>query len=290
MTAIVWDATGERLYETGVDRGVLYMPNEVGVYDNGVGWNGLTTVTETPSGAEANPIYADNQKYINLFSAEEFGGTIEAYTYPDEFVKYDGGALVNGGITIGQQNRPPFGLSYRTLLGNDIEANDYGYKIHLVYGAQASPSEKAFATVNDSPEAIAFSWEFTTTPTAVAGHKPSSVLTIDSTKVTPANLAALELILYGTTGVDPRLPSPDEVIALFAGSATAVTPASPTFSANVVTIPSTSNVTYYVDGEAVPSGPMTALGVGESVIVTAQPNPGYYFPEGVDNDWMFTGV
>jgi len=290
MTAIVWDATGERLYETGVDRGVLYMPNEVGVYDNGVGWNGLTTVTETPSGAEANPIYADNQKYINLFSAEEFGGTIEAYTYPDEFVKYDGGALVNGGITIGQQNRPPFGLSYRTLLGNDIEANDYGYKIHLVYGAQASPSEKAFATVNDSPEAIAFSWEFTTTPTAVAGHKPTSVLTIDSTKVTPANLAALELILYGTTGVDPRLPSPDEVIALFAGSATAVTPAAPTFSANVVTIPSTSNVTYYVDGEAVPSGPMTALGVGESVIVTAQPNPGYYFPEGVDNDWMFTGV
>jgi len=290
MTAIVWDATGERLYETGVDRGVLYMPNEVGVYDNGVGWNGLTTVTETPSGAEANPIYADNQKYINLFSAEEFGGTIEAYTYPDEFVKYDGGALVNGGITIGQQNRPPFGLSYRTLLGNDIEANDYGYKIHLVYGAQASPSEKAFATVNDSPEAIAFSWEFTTTPTAVTGHKPTSVLTIDSTKVTPANLAALELILYGTAGVDPRLPSPDEVIALFAGSATAVTPAAPTFSANVVTIPSTSNVTYYVDGEAVPSGPMTALGVGESVIVTAQPNPGYYFPEGVDNDWMFTGV
>lgn len=290
MTAIVWDATGERLYETGVDRGVLYMPNEQGDYDNGVGWNGLTTVTETPSGAEANPIYADNVKYINLFSAEEFGGTIEAYTFPDEFIKYDGGAQVNGGITIGQQNRPPFGLSYRTILGNDIEANDYGYKIHLVYNAQASPSEKAFATVNDSPEAIAFSWEFTTTPTAVTGHKPTSLLTIDSTKVTPANLAALEMILYGTEGVDPRLPSPDEVIALFAGSATAVTPAAPTFSGNVVTIPSTSNVTYYVDGEAVPSGPMTALGVGESVIVTAQPNPGYYFPEGVDNDWMFTGV
>lgn len=290
MTKIQWDQTGERLYETGVDHGVLYIPNSEGDYDNGVGWNGLVTVTETPSGAEANPLYADNIKYINLFSAEEFGGTIEAFTYPDEFVQFDGGALVSGGVTIGQQSRPVFGLSYRTILGNDLESNDHGYKLHLVWGAQASPSERAFSTINDSPEAITFSWEFTTTPIGVTGFKPTSLITIDSTKVTPANLAALETILYGTTGVDPRLPSPDEVLALFTGSATSVTPTEPGFAANVITIPSVTGVAYYVDDELVPSGPMAALTAGQSVVVEARPTAGYYFPAGTDDDWLFTGV
>lgn len=290
MTKIQWDQTGERLYETGVDHGVLYIPNEAGDYDNGVGWNGLVTVTETPSGAEANPMYADNIKYINLFSAEEFGGTIEAFTYPDEFVQFDGGALVSGGVTVGQQSRPVFGLSYRTILGNDLQSNDHGYKLHLVWGAQASPSEKGYSTINDSPEAITFSWEFTTTPLGVTGFKPTSLITVDSTKVTPANLAALELILYGTTGVDPRLPTPDEVLALFTGSATSVVPSEPGFAANVITIPSVTGVGYYVDDELVPAGPMAALGVGESVVVTAKPTAGYFFPEGTDDDWLFTGV
>lgn len=290
MTKIQWDQTGERLYETGVDHGVLYIPNEAGDYDNGVGWNGLVTVTETPSGAEANPMYADNIKYINLFSAEEFGGTIEAFTYPDEFVQFDGGALVSGGVTVGQQSRPVFGLSYRTILGNDLQSNDHGYKLHLVWGAQASPSEKGYSTINDSPEAITFSWEFTTTPLGVTGFKPTSLITVDSTKVTPANLAALELILYGTTGVDPRLPTPDEVLALFTGSATSVTPSEPGFAANVITIPSVTGVGYYVDDELVPAGPMAALSVGESVVVTAKPTAGYFFPEGTDDDWLFTGV
>lgn len=290
MAELTWDQTGERLYETGVDHGVLYMPNNAGVYNNGVAWNGLSTVTETPSGAEATPVYADNIKYLNLLSAEEFGGTIEAYTFPKEFTKYDGGALLHNGIVVGQQNRPPFGLSYRTILGNDTQSNDYGYKLHLVWGAQASPSEKAYTTVNDSPEAIAFSWEFSTTPVPVTGLKPTSTLTLDSTTLDATAMAALEQILYGTEGVDPRLPTPDEVIALFAGTLTEVTPAEPAFAANVVTIPTITGVQYYADGEPVEAGPMVALGVGETVLISAQPIAAYVFPEGVDDDWGFTGV
>lgn len=215
MTALAWDGVGERLYETGVDHGVLYIPDASGVYNNGVAWNGLVNVTESPSGAEASPQYADNLKYLNLYSVEEFGFTIEAFTFPDEFLLFDGGGVVEDspGLVIGQQTRKTFGFSYRTKLGNDLEEDDYGYKLHLVYGCKASPSEKAYATQNDSPEPVTFSWEVMTTPVAVTGFKPTSLITIDSTKADPTLLAALEVILYGDVAVDPALPLPDAVIA-----------------------------------------------------------------------------
>lgn len=216
MAKIVWDKTGERYYETGVNQGVLYLQGAGGTYDKGVAWNGLTTVTESPSGAEATALYADNIKYLNLMSTEEFGGTIEAYTYPDEFAECDGSAEIATGVSIGQQPRKMFGMSYRTALGNDTEGQDHGYKLHIFYGATASPSEKAFATVNDSPEAITFSWEFTTTPVNVDGFEPTASLTIDSTKVDSENLKELEDILYGTTEEEPRLPLPDEIAEIFA--------------------------------------------------------------------------
>lgn len=219
MSILTWDAIGERLYETGVSQGVLYPQSNLGLYPLGVAWNGLTAVTESPSGAEASPIYADNIKYLSLMSAEEFGASVEAFTYPDEFALCDGSAELSTGVTIGQQTRKSFGLAYKTLLGNDIEKNDYGYKLHLIYGATAAPSEKAYATVNESPEAITFSWEISTIPVSVTGFKPTASITIDSTKVDSANLAALEAILFGTAGADARLPLPDEVAALFAGSA-----------------------------------------------------------------------
>lgn len=211
MSKLVWDQTGERLYETGVKQGVLYPQATDGKYPKGVAWNGLTTVTESPSGAEATPLYADDIKYLNLISTEELGGTIEAYTYPDEFAECDGSAAIATGVYIGQQPRKTFGLSYRTTLGNDVDSNAYGYKLHLVYGALASPSEKAYATINDSPEAITFSWEFSTTPVNVDGFKPTANIVIDSTKVKAENLANLEKILYGDTDVEARLPLPDEV-------------------------------------------------------------------------------
>ena len=212
MAKLVWDKTGERLYETGVKQGVLYVMNEQGTYPAGVAWNGLTNVTESPSGAAATPLYADDIKYLNLMSTEEFGGTIEAYTYPDEFAECDGSAALTEGVYIGQQPRKTFGFCYRTTLGNDVDNNNHGYKLHLVYGAVASPSEKAYATINDSPDAITFSWEFSTTPVNVTGFKPTASIVIDSTKVNAEKLAALEKILYGDeTGDGPRLPLPDEV-------------------------------------------------------------------------------
>lgn len=211
MSKIVWDQTGERLYETGVKYGVLYLQDSTGVYPKGVAWNGLTSVTESPSGAEATALYADDIKYLNLVSTEEFGGTIEAYMYPDEFTECDGSAALTPGVYIGQQNRKTFGLCYRTTLGNDVKSNDHGYKLHLVYGALVAPSEKNYETINDSPEAITFSWEFSTTPVNVEGFKPTASLTIDSTKVNAEKLAALEKILYGDAEVEARLPLPDEV-------------------------------------------------------------------------------
>ena len=219
MSRITWDDTSKRLYETGVKMGVLYPIQPDGAYTKGVAWNGLTAVTESPSGAEANALYADDIKYLNLMSNEEFGATIEAYTYPDEFAECDGSAALAKGVMIGQQKRKTFGLCYRTTLGNDVEGNDYGYKLHLVYGCLAAPSEKAYSTINDSPEAITFSWEVSTTPVAVAGFKPTSQITIDSTKVDTSKLSALENVLYGTnangdTGAEPRLPLPDEVATL----------------------------------------------------------------------------
>lgn len=215
MARLAWDEAGKRFYETGVKRGVLYKQSNTGAYPLGVPWNGLTAVTESPSGAEATPLYADNMKYLNLMSNEEFGATIEAYTYPDEFAECDGSGEIATGVMIGQQRRKAFGLCYRTELGNDIDATDHGYKLHLVYGAMAAPSEKAYATVNETPEAITFSWEVTTTPVEVTGFKPTASLVIDSTKVDPAKLAALEDILYGTAGADPYLPLPDAVKAIF---------------------------------------------------------------------------
>lgn len=215
MSKLVWDQTGERLYETGVKMGVLYLPT-AGVYNKGVAWNGLTAVTESPSGAEATPMYADDIKYLNLLSNEEFGATIEAYTYPDEFAECDGSAALAEGVYIGQQPRKTFGLCYRTVLGNDTENNDYGYKLHLIYGALAAPSEKAYATINDSPEAITFSWEVTTTPVNVTGHKPTASIVIDSTKVDKAKLTALEEVLYGSETVEARLPLPDEIAEMMA--------------------------------------------------------------------------
>ena len=213
MAALTWDGSGERLYETGVDRGVLYVMSTGGTYGTGVAWNGLTGVTESPSGAEETALYADNIKYVSLYSAEEFGATIEAYTYPDEFAECDGSAELATGVTVGQQTRKMFGLCYRTLLGNDTDGQSHGYKLHLIYGATASPSEKAYATVNDSPEAITFSWEITTTPVNVTGMSPTACITIDSTKADAECLAALEAKLYGSTEPSgtPTLPLPDEV-------------------------------------------------------------------------------
>lgn len=214
MAKLVWDQTGERYYETGVKQGVLYPMQEGGTYTKGVAWNGLTAVTESPSGAEATALYADDIKYLNLLSTEEFGCTIEAYTYPDEFAECDGSASLAAGVNIGQQKRKTFGLCYRTVLGNDVDNNDYAYKLHLVYGCLASPSEKAYSTINDSPDAITFSWEVTTTPVAVTGFKPTACITIDSTKANAEKLTALEAILYGATETEARLPLPDEIATL----------------------------------------------------------------------------
>lgn len=214
MSKLVWDKTGERLYETGVKQGVLYVQDAQGAYPKGVAWNGLTTVTESPSGAEATPLYADDIKYLNLMSTEELGGTIEAYTYPDEWAECDGSASIATGVYIGQQPRKTFGMCYRTTLGNDVENNAYGYKLHLIYGALASPSEKAYATINDSPEAITFSWEFSTTPVNVEGFKPTANIVIDSTKIEPDKLAALEAVLYGDVESEARLPLPNEVVQI----------------------------------------------------------------------------
>lgn len=213
MPKLTWDASGERLYETGVKQGVLYVMGSTG-YGNGVAWNGLTAITESPSGAESTPLYADDIKYLDLRSTEEFGATIEAYTYPDEFAACDGSASLADGVSIGQQARKMFGLCYRTTVGNDTDGTDHGYKLHLIYGATASPSEKAYETINDSPEAITFSWEITTTPVSVTGFKPTASITIDSTKADPTCLAALEAKLYGSETTEPTLPLPDEVKTL----------------------------------------------------------------------------
>ena len=212
MSKLIWDKSGDRFYETGVSKGVLY-PFSGSAYSTGVAWNGLTAVTESPSGAEATPLYADNIKYLNLVSAEEFGATVEAYTYPDEFAACNGEAQLATGVSIGQQPRKTFGMAYQTKIGNDVNA-ELGYKIHIIYGALAAPSEKAYATVNDSPEAITFSWELTTTPVEVTGFKPTAYVVIDSTKVDAEKLAALEAILYGSDSEEASLPLPDEIVTI----------------------------------------------------------------------------
>jgi hypothetical protein len=286
MTKLKWDQVGEKVYETGVSNGVLYKPNSVGVYDEGFPWNGLTAVTESPSGAESTKTYADNRVYANMISVEEFGATVEAYTYPDEFAECDGTATPAAGVYVGQQTRKPFGLSYQTLIGNDIDGTDFGHKVHLVYNALAKPTEKAFSTINDSTEGMTLSWELTTTPVDVPGLKPTALLTIDSTKVDAGDLAALEDILYGTVGTDPRLPTPAEVISLFNGTLTEVAPGIPTYdnATHTLTIPSTTGVIYSINDVVVAAGPIV---ITEDTVVTAAPEPGYKFPTVTDDDWLF---
>lgn len=291
MTKLAWDAVGERVYETGVDHGVLYIPDETGDYNDGVAWNGLVTVTEKPSGASANAQYADNQKYLNLYSKEEFGATIEAFTYPPEFYPFDGMAVPVPGITVGQQGRRAFGLSYRTLIGNDLDGNDHGFKLHLVYGATASPSEKAYGTVNDSPSPISFSWDVETLPVAVVGADPTdytdlkstSILTLSSVELDATVMGNLMDILYGTDAVDPRLPLPGEVLDLFSGTVTTVTATAPTIVDNTITIPTVVGVTYYIDGSAVTGD----VDITEDTLVTARPNAHYIFAADSDDDWRF---
>lgn len=293
MTRIMWDQTGERRYETGVDHGVLYERDMAGEYSTGVPWNGLTTVTESPSGAESNPQYADNIKYLNLISAEQFGGTIEAFTYPPEFEKYDGNAQPVAGLSIGQQNRKAFGFCYRTRLGNDLEAIDYGYKLHLVYGAIAAPSEKAHATINDSPEAINFSWEISTDPVPVGTiggieYGPTSTVTIDSTKFTIDQMTALEDILYGDSDSDPFMPLPADVIAMMTTTVTEAVPTAPSYNSgtHTITIPTVTGVKYTING-VTKTG---AVVITEDTVVKAYPLPGYRFPEVTDDDWFFDYV
>lgn len=291
MTVLEWDAIGEREYETGVSRGVLYKADGAGGYEDGVAWNGLTTVTESPTGAEANPQYADNIKYLNLYSAEELGGTIEAFTYPDEFAECDGSANPSAGVSVGQQTRKQFGLCYTTQVGNDTEGTDHGEKIHLIYGATASPSEKAYATINDSPEALGFSWEFETLKVPVTGLKPTALIVVDSTQVDSGAFDDLKEIVYGSAGSDARLPMPDEVIALFGGGVTVVNlntlANQPTYNGatHVVTLPAVTGVQWKVNGVNKAPGAQPALAVGETAEVDATPTAGHSL-EG-DTDWSF---
>ena len=292
MTQLIWDKSGERTYETGVDHGVLYLPTD-GVYDTGVAWYGLTTVTESPSGAESNKQYADNMVYLNLLSVEQFGGTIEAFTYPDEWAECDGSGVPTEGVSIGQQPRKTFGMSYRTKVGTDQDP-EAGYKIHLVYGALAAPSEKAYGTVNDSPEAMGLSWDITTTPVDVGvidgkQYKPTASLVVESLKVDATALATLEQTLYGTAGTDPRLPLPADVVAMFSGTVTQVTPTAPTYvsGTHTITIPSVTGVEYYINNTLQVAGPVV---ITEDTIVNALPARGYKFPAVVDDDWFYDYV
>lgn len=298
MAEITWDGTGEREFETGVDHGVLYV-KDGGSYNDGVPWNGLVTVTESPSGAEATPQWADNRKYLNLVSREEFGCTIEAFTYPSEFGVCDGTAEPFPGVRVGQQDRKEFGFCYRTRVGNDQDQNA-GYKIHLVWNGLAAPSEKPYSTVNDTPEAITFSWEISTTPeevtTEVDGKvlNPVASMTINSLDVDSGDLSALLDALYGTAGTDPRLPSPDEVIGLFTGGALTLVDLSsaansPSYNAatHVITLPAVTGVQWQIDGEDVVAGAQPPLSVGETATVTPTLAAGYALDPDSDDDWVY---
>lgn len=285
MAQLLWDKVGERFFETGVDQGVLYIPDSNGAYTDGVAWNGLVNVTESPSGAEPNAQYADNIKYLNLFSAEEFAATLEAFTYPDEFQQFDGLAVPTPGVAVGQQARKVFGLSYRTKIGNDLEGDDYAYKRHLIYGCQASPSEKAYGTTNDSPEPITFSWSIATNPVAVANMKPTSILTIDSRHAPSGPMAALENMLHGASG-DPFLPLPDTVVSMFSAGVTIVSSLTkPSNTGNDITVPTTTGVAYYWLDTLVAAGTLT---IEESGVLEARPAVGYVFAAGIDTDWYYT--
>lgn len=290
MTALTWDAVGNRTYETGVDKGVLYIPDNTGAYTNGVAWNGLTQVSEAPTGAAATPMFADNIKYLNLIGTEEFGATIDCYTYPDEWQQFDGLSTPEAGVAFGQQPRGSFGLSYRTAVGDDLKGLAHGYKLHMIYGATAAPSAKVYKSVNDTPDAITFSYTITTVAHAVTGHSPTSTIVIDSSKVDPTALAALESLLYGTVGTNPTLPTPDAVLALFSGTVTQVDPVAPTYvsGTHTLTIPTVAGITYYYsDGSVVTAG---AHVITSSKFVTARPNAGYILNPTLDSDWSFVYV
>lgn len=281
MAKLVWDQISEKLYETGVEKGVLYPQSSGGTYPAGYAWNGLSKVSESPSGAEATAIYANNKKYLNMISAEEFGGTIEAYTYPDAFMECDGSKQAASGLYFGQQSRKAFGLCYKTILGNDTDGNDYGYKLHIIYNAIASPSSKEYSTVNDSPEAMTLSWEFKTTAIDVEGFKPVCCITIDSTKADADKLATLEGILYGTTNTDARLPLPAEVVSILGGSATpsvllnthgTTVTAGDTVTLTATTVPASQTVTWSTsngDKATVADGVVTGEAEGQAIITAA---------------------
>jgi len=286
VTQITWDAPGTRRYETGVDRGVLYIPNASGIYDKGYAWNGLTKVTEKPTGATTNATYADNIKYLNLISLEEFTADIAAYTYPDEWAQCDGTQEPEPGVAINQQPRVSFGMSYRTMVGNDLEATNFGYKLHLVYNALAAPSQKAFDSINATPAAIELSWTISTTPINVTGHKPTATMTIDSTKVSASALATLEQFLYGTAGTDPSLPTPDAVLAIFSGTVTQVDPVVPTYTpaTHTITIPTVTGLDYYINGQIVTGNVV----ISADTIVSVVPQAGYQIAPNADDDWEVT--
>jgi hypothetical protein len=285
MSKLVWDATGTRKFENGVEKGVLYPQNALGLYPLGVAWSGLTTVTEKPSGAESNKQYADNRVYANLISAEEFAATIEAFYSPVEFDACDGTATPYPGVSVGQQPRKPFGFCYKTKIGNDIDP-DLGYNLHVVYGAMAAPSERAYTTINDSPELTALSWDLSTDKVDIPGLKPSAIITIDSTATDPVKLAALELVLYGDVAVDPRLPLPAELFGLIGTVLTDATPVAPTYvqGTHTVTIPVTAGIDYQVDGVTKVAG---ALVITKTTTVIAVPKATYKLAAGVDDDWTF---
>lgn len=289
MSRLQWGQVGQKFFENGVDRGVLYVRDDRGEYPQGVAWNGLTSVSEAPSGAESNKQYADNQVYVNLKSAEEYSATIEAFMYPDEFAACNGEAEVVPGVTLGQQNRKSFGFSYRTIVGNDVNPN-LGHKIHVVYGADAAPSDKAYNTVNADPELASFSWEISTTPVEVGTiggveYKPSATLTFKSTNFDPSKWAELEAVLWGSEGQDARLPLPRDLIALMTGTTTMATPVQPTYdeATNTVTIPTVTGVEYLIDGEVVTGNVVLT----ETSLVVARPLSGYTFPEPTDVDWLY---
>lgn len=290
MVALTWDTVGNHVYETGVDKGVLFIPDSNGNYINAFAWNGLTKVTEKPVGGTTTPLYADNTRYLNLVSTEYFGCDLAAYTYPDAWGACDGTAEPEAGVAVGQQSRKTFGFCYRTRVGDDLAGTDKGYKLHLVWGCTAAPSQKAWTTINDSPTANEFSWSVTCVPVNATGYKPTSTLVIDSTKVNASALATLEQTLYGTSGVNGRLPLPDEVLAMFAGTVTAATPTAPTYNntTHVVTIPAITGLQYYKVVSGVATLVTGTVTITVDTVFMALPTNGYYIPDPNVNEWLIT--
>lgn len=283
MAVLTWDTAGAKRFETGVDKGVLYKRDANGNYNIPAAWIGLTAVTESPSGAESSKSYADNKVYANIISAEDFSATLEAFTYPDAFMACDGTAELAPGVMIGQQNRETFGLAYRTKVGNDVAGVNFGYKLHLMYGGMAAPAERAYSTINDSTEPMPLSWDISTTPVDVPGKNPTAILTIDSTKVSASKLADLENVLYGTAGVDGRLPLPSEVASIVGTTLVAVEATAPTYNSTTkqITIPSITGIDYFINGVK-KTGLVT---ITADTVVTATPSAGYKFTPTSDDDW-----